>query len=566
MSEEQLHPTFARVISENRGHADGGFTFLQEGGQEHFLSWAALSQEALRRGHRLRRRGLRKGDRVALLIPEAEEFVLTFLGAISAGIVPVPMGPPLAFGRLAAYLEDAAGILRKAGARALVSTSSLASVSARLLEEVIGLEHIAADDWAASPWTTEAPRAEDVAPEDVMFLQFTSGSTAAPKGVRVTHASALANCAAIAAALRLDGRRDKGVSWLPMYHDMGLVGFVLAPFLVRCPVVFIPTLRFALDPGVWMETVSRHRGTVTFAPNFGLAVAVKHAPEEALARLDLSCLRVVGCGAEPNHPATLRAFLAHFARARLRPEVLLPCYGMAEATLAMAFSDVGAPLAVDVIQREPYHARRIARPASAEDPAEGLLHVVACGRALPGHCIAILDEAGHELPERRVGEVVFRGPSTAGGYHEDPASTRRAFTAAGLRTGDRGYLADGVLYVTGRDKDLLVINGRNDDPQTVEWAAAEIAGLRRGSVVAFTRPSAVTEELVIVAETRERDVARLAKQVRSHVQAELSLPVADVVLVAPDHLPKTTSGKLQRNKARQQYMDGSLCREGSRAL
>ncbi|MFJ2770533.1 fatty acyl-AMP ligase [Streptomyces sp. NPDC087300] len=560
--------TFAQVLAENLGHPDSGCTFVQEDGREHFVSWPALSREALRRGRRLLQSGLRKGERIALIVPEEQEFVLTFLGAVSVGVIPVPMYPPMNFGKLDAYREDAAHILRAAGARALLMPRSLADPLAPLLQAVEGLQAVVPEEFFAEPLVGGAPEPEAILPEDVMFLQFTSGSTAAPKGVRVTHANVLANCAAIISALSLDRGRDRGLSWLPMYHDMGLVGFVLAPLVARCPVSFLPTLRFALSPRLWLETVSRHRATVTFAPNFGLALAVKHTSTEELKRLDLSCLRVVGCGAEPNHPETLRAFAAHFAAAGLRPGTVVPCYGMAEATLAISFGEIGVPLALDVIQQEPYHASGLARPASetdsetnpdseAEVPGAPVAFVP-CGRPIAGHRVLIVDDEGNPLPERHIGEVVFQGPSVAAGYHGDAEATRRSFTTDGLRTGDCGYLAEGVLYVTSRKKDLLIINGRNHDPQTVEWAAAEVPGLRKGNVVAFTRPGRATEEVVIVAELRGGDAATVARQVRAHIQTKLSLPVAEILLLAPGELPKTSSGKVKRSQTRQQYLDGAL--------
>ncbi|MFE4515849.1 fatty acyl-AMP ligase [Kitasatospora sp. NPDC056783] len=561
-TEEALPPegatasTFTQVLAENLGHPDSGFTFIREDGREHFVSWAELSREALRRGRRLLQSGWRKGERIALIVPEQQEFVLTFLGAVSVGVIPVPMYPPMGFGRFEAYCEDAAGILRAAGARALLMPRSLADPLDPLVLAVDGLQPLVAEELFAEPVVGSVPRPEAMLPEDVMFLQFTSGSTAAPKGVRVTHAGVLANCAAIIGALRLERARDRGVSWLPMYHDMGLVGFVLAPLIARCPVTFLPTLRFAFSPRLWLDTVSRHRATVTFAPNFGLALAVKHTSGEELQRLDLSCLRAVGCGAEPNHPETLRSFAAHFAEAGLRPGAVVPCYGMAEATLAISFSEIGVPFTPDVIQKEPYHASGLARPASEVEAPGAQVAFVPCGRPVAGHRVLIVDDEGNPLPERHIGEVVFQGPSVAAGYHGDAEATRWSFTAHGLRTGDCGYLAEGVLYVTSRKKDLLIINGRNHDPQAVEWAAAEVPGLREGNVVAFTRPGRATEEVVIVAELRRGDAAAVARQVRGHLQTKLSLPVADILLVRPGKLPKTSSGKVQRSKTRQHYLEG----------
>lgn len=551
--------TFAEVIVNNLAHHEGGHTFILEDGREQEVPWSELSLRALRQGQELLRTGLRRGDHLALMLPDGMDFVPAFLGAVSVGVIPVPMFPPQSFGRFEAYLEGASNILRSSGARALCLPQGFVDLLRPLLERSPELRPLVVEELAENSAHCEPARPpSDLRPEDVMFLQFTSGSTSAPKGVRVTHASAMANCQGIIEALRLQPQ-DKGVSWLPMFHDMGLVGFVLGSLLVRCPVVFIPTLRFAMEPGLWMRTVSRHRASVTFAPNFGLAVATRQASEAELAQLDLSSLRVLGCGAEPNHPATLRAFEAHFRRAGLRPGTLVTCYGMAEATLAMSFSAMGAALDTDVILPEPYHSRGEAKSASPDEaPGATRMEVVSCGCPLPGHRFVVVDEAGHPLPERHVGEVVFQGPSVTAGYHGDPLSTQRVFTEQGVYTGDCGYLAGGTLYVTGRKKDLLIINGRNYDPQTVEWAAAEVPGLRKGNVVAFTRPGPVTEELVIVAEARGGHASELSGLVLRHVQTALSLPVADVLLLEPGTLSKTSSGKLQRSRTRQRYLSGAL--------
>lgn len=557
--------TFTQAIQRNIDCTDRGYTFIQNNGSEHVLSWAELSREARHRGQMLLARGLRKGDSLALIIPEGEEFVLTLLGAMSVGIVPVPMYPPLALGKLDAYIDSVARILEIAGATMLISTRRVLKVLWSLMDKARCLQHIESVDIFAEELPAHAPEPDELSPDDVALLQFTSGSTAAPKGVRVTHRSLLANCLGIMAhGLRVERGRDSGVSWLPMYHDMGLIGFVLAPLIGRYPVVFIPTLQFVRSPQIWMETVSRHRATITFAPNFALAVAVKHVPASMLEELDLSCLRAVGCGAEPNHPDTLRAFVDHFARAGLRPEALLPCYGMAEATLAISFVDTDECFTTDIIDGELYHGQGVARPVSGDDTTAHRLEFVSCGRPLPGHEVSIIDDEGNELPARRVGEIVFRGPSVAGGYHGTSHESGRIFTEKGLRTGDCGYLADGVLYVTGRKKDILIINGRNYDPQTVEWAAAEVPHLRKGNVVAFTRPGETTEELVIVAETRLADTGALREEVRKRVQSELSLPVSDIVFLAPGTLAKTSSGKLQRSKTREQYLRGTLGSEGHR--
>lgn len=556
--------TLARVIQRNLSCTYGGYTFLRENGGEDSLTWAEMSHEACRRGQRLLANGVRRGERVALIIPDGKEFVLTFLGAISAGIVPVPMYPPMLFGKLSAYTETTACILRAADVCMLIAGSQVFEALRVLVDEVADLRYRSSDDLFSGPDIAitrpdEVVADIEVTPDDVLFLQFTSGSTSTPKGVRVTHRNLLANSVAIMVhALRAERDRDIGVSWLPMYHDMGLVGFVLAPFVLQFPVVFIPTISFARDPAIWMETISRYRATITFAPNFALALAVRETSEKMLEELDLSCLKVVGCGAEPNHPETLRRFVAHFGRAGLRPEALTPCYGMSEATLAMSFVGLGELATTDNIDSDAYHHEGMALPVSADLDPKRRLEICSCGRAVAGHRITVVDDNGKQLSDRHIGEIVFQGDSVADGYHNQPMITRQVFTDSGLRTGDLGYLVDGVLYVTGRKKDMLIVNGRNHDPQTIEWIAAEVSGVRKGNVVAFTRPGTSTEEVVLALETREANTRALMEQVRRRVQARLSLPVSEVVCLRPGFLPKTSSGKLQRGKTRQAYLDGIL--------
>jgi len=395
-------------------------------------------------------------------------------------------------------------------------------------------------------------------------LQFTSGSTSAPKGVMVTHGNLKANSKAVLH----DGLRwrpgDVTVSWLPLYHDMGLIGMVLCPIVVHMPAVYIPTVSFIKNATLWMETMHRHGGTLTFAPNFAYALVTRRARPEQIARWDLSSMRVFGCGSEPIHPDTIRAFLAVFEPARLRPTAMLPCYGMAEATLAMSFVGLEDAFKTDLIDQERYHSDR---KAAHSTNGAATMEVVCCGRAFPGHELSIQDEDGRLLPDRHVGEICYRGPSVAAGYWNNPEATRAAGMGrrgAWLRTGDLGYLVDGEVYVSGRLKDILIVNGRNYYPQRIEWAVEELPGLRRGSTVVFSRPGKASEEVVVAVETRERDQERLRAAIVAKVSEDLQLAVADVAAVPPGSIPKTSSGKLQRRKTRELYLRGTLGKEGGR--
>jgi len=544
-----------------------GHTYVKADGSDLFVGYATLERKIRARGRQLLSTGLRKGDRVALIIPDAEDFVLTFLAAVSAGIVPVPLYPPLALGKLDTYIDTTARILNAAQAELLITTKQVEKVLWTVMPRVPSLRDLlTVDKLAALPEAAANP--PKISPYDTLFLQFTSGSTSEPKGVVVTHESMIANTTAILLdGLHAVGNQDVGVSWLPLYHDMGLIGFVLAPLVVRIGVVFIPTLEFVRRPTLWMDVVSKHRGTLTFAPNFAFARVTKRAHDKDLARWDLSCLRVVGCGAEPIHPGTMQAFVDKFSKCGMRPEAMLPCYGMAEATLAMSFVGLEDRLKVDTIDADRCHEDGRAVPARNGANTLGL---VSCGKPFPGHEIGIFDDQGRRLPERHIGEIRFRGPSVAAGYFDNLEATRKAFLSDGwLCTGDLGYLADGEVYISGRKKDILIVHGRNYYPQGIEWQVEEVDGIRKGNVVAFSVPGEGTEEIVVVAETTEASPEKrqaLANRVRSHLNSTMSLAPRDVVLLGVGQLPKTTSGKLQRRKTREQYLKETLGTEGVRTL
>ncbi|MFN7144388.1 MAG: AMP-binding protein, partial [Myxococcota bacterium] len=329
--------TLVEALLAARAVPTRGFTFVPGHGDESFLSFADLADEALRVAARLARTGLRPGDRLALVLPEPREFVIAFFGAIAGGFVPVPMYPPLSLGKLDAYMESAARILGAAGARALLTSDQLAPLLWGLVGKADVRDLHTLTKLAAGP-AADPAALPAVGPDDLCFLQFTSGSTSDPKGVMVTHANLLANTKASAVdGAALDPETDRLVSWLPLYHDMGLIGFVVTPVVMRVATWLIPTMSFVKQPNLWMETIDRIGGTVTFGPNFAFALAARRATDEHLARWKLDRLRLVGCGAEPIQAETLRLFTRTFARCGMPATAPLPAYGMAEATLAVAF-------------------------------------------------------------------------------------------------------------------------------------------------------------------------------------------------------------------------------------
>jgi fatty-acyl-CoA synthase len=531
------------------------FTGARGGGEDLFLSFHDVRLAAQRRAAHFLSQDIRRGDRVALVVPEGEHFIPAFLGGLWMGAVPVPLYPPVSLGKLDAFMDALVTILNVAKPKALVTTERVARILWSAVGRIPSLTKVMLVEELEREPTGPLPDAASFAPDDIAFLQFTSGSTALPKGVMVTHGSLAANCGAIVVEALQVTEKDVAVSWLPLYHDMGLIGLVLAPVTYRIAAVYIPTLSFIKNATVWLETIHKYKGTMSFAPNFAYALVTKRARPEQIARWDLSRMRIFGCGAEPINPQTMRAFVDKLAPAGLKPTAVLPCYGMAEATLAMSFIGLDEPLKVDRIDGERYHADQKAAPG------EGL-EVVNCGRVIAGHELSIQDDDGRLLPERSVGQICFRGPSVAKGYWENPEATREAGFGGWLKTGDLGYLANAEIHISGRLKDILIVNGRNYYPQRIEWLIDELPGIRKGSAVVFTRPGLASEEIVVAAETRERDETALKTAVISKVSEEFQLSVSDVALLPPGALPKTSSGKLQRRKTREQYLNGTLGKAG----
>lgn len=530
-----------------------GFTFYDQDLVAHHWPYAELVREARRRGRYLRSLGLARGARVALVIPDNADFVLTFYGAISAGLVPVPMVPPHG-PRQRGYAETAITILAASGAELVVTSALFSPMVEPLRAALPHVRGVAFTEAMRDPADDHAAWHEPQAPgpDDPCFLQFTSGSTARPKGVVVTHGNLVANAHAILRErLQIDITTDLALAWLPLYHDMGLIGFVCAPLIIGLGSVLLPTLKFMFRPSLWMQLIHEHRATMTFGPNFAYGLIARR--QGKLDELDLSCLRVIGCGAEPIMADTMRQFAEAFAPARLRPEAVMPAYGMAEHTLAVTFEDPSEPLRTLVIDRDAYETSGEVRPLPADSPRRAI-ELVSCGKPFAGHAVAIMKD-GVLLGPGRVGEVVLRGPSATRGYFGDAAATAALFTEGWMRTGDLGFVYDGNLYVSGRVKDLIIVNGKNHYPQDIEWQLEALPELRKGGVVAFGVARDATERVVIVAEVRGEVTTALREAIEARVAEVTGASPAEIVFVPRNTLPKTSSGKVQRRKTRALYLD-----------
>ncbi len=522
------------------------------------LPYRELRRQAIDHATRLLALGLRRGDCVAIVAESDGDFIRTFFACQYAGLVPAPLPLPAAFAGRESYVASLRRMIQSAAATAAFAPEMLADWL-REATDGLGLRMVgtAAQLREVEPLTAELPASD---PSSLSYLQFSSGSTRFPLGVAVTQRAVMANAAAIGRYGLAVHEGDRGVSWLPLYHDMGLVGFLLTPLCCQLTVDLLPTREFARRPLVWLDLISRNRATLAYSPSFGYELCARQS-DSATASLDLSCWRAAGIGGDMIRPQVLRQFSARFASRGFRSEAFVASYGMAEATLALSFAPLDRGIRTDVIARSALEHQGIALPCATENEAEGR-GFVRCGRMLPAHKVEVRDETGRVLPERRVGTLFVRGPSIMTGYHGHAEETARVLSGDGwLDTGDLGYLVDGEIVVTGRAKDLIIVNGRNIWPQDLEWAAeTALPILRSRDVVVFSIDNGAAEEIVALLqcritapEAREALRTEAAALFRGRHGVEVS-----VVLVPPRSLPQTSSGKLSRARARQMLLSGAF--------
>jgi len=530
-----------------------------EGEQAEQISYADLLAAARRIATGLVSRGLQPQQAVALMLPTGRDYLACFFGALLAGGIPVPIYPPARLAQIEDHLRRHARILDNAQAAFIVTVPQAKTVAALLSARVPSLAGIVTpQEIDAEP----APLCYRARPDDIAFLQYTSGSTGDPKGVVLTHANLLANLRAMGPAFKVTSE-DVFVSWLPLYHDMGLIGAWFGSLYFAMPLVLMSPLAFLARPSRWLQAISRHRGTLTAAPNFAYELCARKLDDAELAGLDLFSLRLALNGAEPVSPATLEAFIQRFVPHGLQPEAITPVYGLAECSVGLAFPPLGRGPRIDAIRRETLVREGLAVPVDEGGP--DVMPVPACGRALPGHEIRIVDEAGAELPDRRVGRLQFRGPSATSGYYRNPEATARLFRDGWLDSGDYAYLVEGEVYLTGRVKDLIIRGGRNLYPYELEEAVGEIPGIRKGCVAVFasTDPANATERLVVMAETRERDEAAreaLRQKINEAALDVIGMPADEIVLAPPHGVLKTSSGKIRRAASREVFERGEVGR------
>jgi fatty-acyl-CoA synthase len=565
------------------------------------VTFGELYERASDVAQALTAQGIAPGDRVALMLPTSLEFFYCFAGALLAGAVPVPIYPPFRADRIAEYAARQSAILASAGVRLLITFERVTTVARLLAPKVPTLTGVMeAAELVSEKTEPLSPGALPVAPatrrgSDLAFLQYTSGSTGDPKGVMLTHANLLANIRAIGHAVGVRSN-DVGTSWLPLYHDMGLIGAWMVPLYFGLPVAILSPLDFLTRPARWLRMIHRHRGTLAAAPNFAYELCARKITDAEIEGLDLSSWRAALNGAETVQPETIERFTKRFAAYGFRAEALLPVYGLAETALALALPLLGRVPRVDAVERETFEREGRAVPVresiapaaqkNAEPEAANAIRFVSVGHPIAGHEVRIATAAGKDAGERQEGALWFRGPSATRGYYNNAAATAELFPEGAtknpddkswLNSGDRAYWADGELFITGRAKDIIIKAGRNIYPHEVETLAACADGVRKGCVVAFGADSARdgaaggansgTERLIIAAEVRDSSVLRdssrrntLTKAISQEVIGGLSVPPDLVELLAPGSIPKTSSGKLRRAETRRLYLNGELGR------
>jgi fatty-acyl-CoA synthase len=514
-----------------------------------------MRDDARAAAYRLSALGVRAGDRVALVAETGPEFAQLFFGAVYVGAWPVPLPLPTSFGGRDSYIDQLRVQLDSCDPVMLIYPAELADMAGAAAAAAGTAGH----DWeallaqAAVPCPLPTQSATDIA-----YLQYSSGSTRFPHGVAITHEGLLNNLAAHSHGMKIDGD-DRCISWLPWYHDMGLVGCFLSPIANQVSTDYLKTEDFARRPLAWLDLVTRNPGhTLSYSPTFGYDICARRMSSQTKAadRFDLSRWRVAGNGADMIRPDVMQNFVDAFADAGFQASAFLPSYGLAEATLAVTLMPPGEGIRVELVEET-----QLSGVPAGEDRPQRYRAIVNCGKPVRDMAVEIRDEDGRLLPERAIGKVWCAGPSVMVGYFRDEAATDACMRDGWLDTGDMGYLSDGYLYIVGRAKDMIIVNGRNHWPQDIEWAVEQLPGFKQGDIAAFAITTPGGEETpAVLVQCRTSDQAerqRLLEEIRDRVRAVTGMNCV-IELIPPRTLPRTSSGKLSRAKARNLYLAGEI--------
>jgi 1-acyl-sn-glycerol-3-phosphate acyltransferase len=524
------------------------------------ITYRALWNEAELVASGLQHFGLAPGESVLIMLPTGREYFFAFFGVLLAGGIPVPVYPPGRLKQIEEHLLRHSAIANNCLARIMVTVKEAKRFARFMHTRAVNLRHVVTmpDLLQAGAGALPAFRKPMLTGDSIAFLQYTSGSTGMPKGVVLTHANLLANIRAMAKMLDVTSE-DVFVSWLPLYHDMGLIGAWLGSLHFACHLIIMAPLAFIAKPQRWLWAIHKYGGTLSAAPNFAYELCLRRIDDREIEGLDLGSWRIACNGAETVNPVTTRQFIERFSRYGFKAESMLPVYGLAESSVGLAFPKPGSGATIDRIKRDTFMETGRAVPVA--ESAAGWLEFVCCGEPLPGHQIRIVDATDRELPERMEGSLQFTGPSTTTGYFKSPEKTRELFHGEWLDSGDKAYMAAGSVYITGRSKDIIIRAGRNIYPVEMEEAIGKVEGIRDGNVAVFGSKSSEnsTERLVVLAETRKKEgpaLEQLRVAINTIVTDLIGSPPDEVVLAPPNTVLKTSSGKIRRNASRDIYERG----------
>lgn len=551
--------TLGGLLERASRRRDVGLRLLDRSEQARFFPWSEVWSRALDASSRLQRAGVRPGDRVALIYPTSIEFIDALFGCVLAGAVPVPLYPPVRLHRLDEYSARTAAMLDAVSAELVLVD--------RRIRPILGAAVTAAGPRSGCRTLAELANGPGAAvprtADDLALIQFSSGTTVAPKPAALSHGAVVAQAVALNGHWPdSDACVHSGVSWLPLYHDMGLIGCVVTALERPGTMTLIPPELFLARPAVWLRAISTTSATISVAPNFAYGLCVEKIGDDDLEGVDLSSWRVALCGAEPVVPRVLRRFIRRFAPYGLRPEAVTPVYGLSEATLAVTFSAIETPFVSRRFDRD-----ALSRDGRAVEAADGL-ELVSVGRPVGDAAVRIVDAGGAELPDGLIGEILTSGSSLMAGYYGRPEATGEVLRDGWLHTGDLGFFHDGELFLTGRAKDLLIIRGRNHPPTEVEVAVDGVPGVRTGCSVAVSwlPDGADGEVLLLLAEIERRGRASgsgdIGDACRAAVRTATGLELDRVELLEPGTLPRTSSGKLRRQESLRLYLAGELLPPG----
>ncbi|MBP7735258.1 MAG: fatty acyl-AMP ligase [Spirochaetes bacterium] len=565
------YQTLVEALERRAGLNPEFLIFMDLKNKETRVSASEVLEKAGSVAQYLMARGLKQNDKVVIMLPTGRNFAYVYFGIIIAGGVPVPVSQPAGTSNIGKYLDNLTHIIHDCEARYFITYDKIKLIAGSLMNISNLVNGFLFDDEIfANPVSKEEYKKFPVVkPNDLALIQYTSGTTGKPKGVMLSHRNLLHNIHGIGVASAMTDN-DVGISWLPMYHDMGLIGGFLSTMYWNIPLVLMAPEAFIFRPIWWLENISKYRVTMGVAPNFGYHYCVTRIEDKDVHKLDLGSWRLALNGAEPVDRVTLNKFLEKFKPCGLREDIFLPVYGMAEDSLAATFPSLDRTTVARRFMRSKLEEDDRAVDSNSQNSQE-YIDLVSVGYPLVGQEIRIVDDHGKILHEREVGEICVKSPSLMSGFYKNPKATKEAVRDGWLHSGDMGFVLDGMLFISGRKKEMIIKRGKNIYPYDIERIASTVKGIRKGCCAAFDvhNEEQGTEDLVLVCETTVKDkkeLERLRQEVHSEILAKLGIAPDDIRLVPRESIPKTTSGKTQRFLCKKIYLEGELIPNKSKNL